>query len=140
MDYTDLYDLIDRKTYTHEQTTDLAELYEPYIQKGFTEDITGNAVTNDYVVFARAVFAGNYRKPKFSHYEIVCGKIINDSYGKSKGQHTFTIQTNERRVRIKGRNLYKYLTLSKLRNNVEREKDLEDKYNRARLNKVQLYL
>jgi hypothetical protein len=71
-------------------------------------DCTGDAVIGDYVKFDRAVFTGSFKKPKFSHYETVEGKIIRDSYGTDKQQHTFTIELPDgSTTRIKGRNLYR---------------------------------
>lgn len=68
---------------------------------------TGDCVVGDEVRFDRATFSGSYRKPKFSGFERVTGKIIRDSYGAEKQQHTFTIQLADgTTTRIKGRNLY----------------------------------
>lgn len=73
-----------------------------------TIDCTGDAVTGDYVFFEKAVFTGSYPNAKFSHMEKLEGLIVSDSYGKSKQQHTFTIQLSTgNKIRIKGRNLYK---------------------------------
>jgi hypothetical protein len=36
----------------------------------------------------------------------VSGKIVADSYGAGKQQHTFTLETETGKVMIKGRNLY----------------------------------
>lgn len=69
---------------------------------------TGDCCVGDNVRFQRAVFTGSYRKPKFSHFENVCGKIVADSYGADKQQHTFTLLlVDGRKIRIKGRNLYR---------------------------------
>lgn len=68
---------------------------------------TGDAVTGDHVRFERAVFTGSFKSPKFSHFEIVTGKIVADSYGAEKQQHTFTLELpNGSKTKIKGRNLY----------------------------------
>lgn len=72
-------------------------------------DTTGDAVAGDDVRFARAVFSGSYRKPVFSGFELVTGKIVRESYGAETAQHTFTLDLGEgRTTRIKGRNLYKH--------------------------------
>ena len=71
-------------------------------------DCTGDCCKGDEIRFERAVFTGSYKKPRFSHNETICGKIINESYGTKCGQHTFTIlQTDGTKLLIKGRNLYK---------------------------------
>ena len=100
--------------------------------EGYCVDITGDACAGDEVAFARATFSGSYRKPRFEGYEVVVGKIVKESYGKMKQQHTFTILTNEgRRILIKGRNLYSVLVLAKPRDPEERAVALRDKHDRG---------
>jgi hypothetical protein len=74
----------------------------------YNVNCTGDAVTGDEVRFERATFSGSFRNAKFAGFERITGKIINDSYGRDKQQHTFTIEleTGEK-LMIKGRNLYK---------------------------------
>lgn len=67
----------------------------------------GDAVLGDDVSFDRAIFTGSYKKPKFAGFERVIGKIVGESYGAAKQQHTFTIQLPDgSKTMIKGRNLY----------------------------------
>lgn len=99
--------------------------------QGYTEDVTGDACVGDEVAFARATFTGSYRKPRFAGYEIVIGVIVRESYGAEKQQHTFTIETADGTVRIKGRNLYSVLTLAKPRDPKERRTALEEKHQRG---------
>lgn len=74
----------------------------------YSIDCTGDAVVGDEVRFDRATFAGSYRTPAFAGFERVTGKIVRDSYGRDKQQHTFTIElVNGDRLLIKGRNLYR---------------------------------
>lgn len=69
---------------------------------------TGDCVRGDYVRFKRATFSGSFRKPVFAGFEEVEGRIVADSYGRDKQQHTFTIERPDgTRFRIKGRNLYR---------------------------------
>ena len=71
-------------------------------------DATGDACVGDEVCFERALFTGSFSKPKFNGYEKIQGKIIKDSYGKEKQQHTFTIELDDgEKILIKGRNLYR---------------------------------
>jgi len=72
-----------------------------------TINCTGDAVTGDEVSFERATFSGSFRSAKFAGFERITGRIIKDSYGADKQQHTFTLAlANGSTLRIKGRNLY----------------------------------
>lgn len=74
----------------------------------YTINATGDACVGDEVRFERAVFGGSFRKPTFLGYELVTGKIVADSYGKAKQQHTFTLALSDgTTLRIMGRNLYR---------------------------------
>jgi len=74
----------------------------------YNMDCTGDAVVGDEVRFDRATFSGSYRRPTFDGFELITGKIVKDSYGKERQQHTFTLQLKSgSKIRIKGRNLYK---------------------------------
>lgn len=89
----------------------------PYVEPTFNGDdeysvcCTGDCVLGDHVRFERARFAGaysRYNRPRFDGFELVTGKIVADSYGPDKQQHTFTIELEDgKRIRIKGRNLYR---------------------------------
>jgi hypothetical protein len=71
-------------------------------------DCTGDCVVGDSVAFERAVFTGSFRSAKFSHFEMVRGDIVKESYGAAKQQHTFTLELEGGgKTLIKGRNLYK---------------------------------
>lgn len=95
-------------------------------------DVTGDACSGDEVAFARPVFAGSYRRPKFAGCEIVMGRIVRDSYGAEKQQHAFTIERADgSTMRIKGRNLYGIKTLAKPRPEEERREALADKHRRG---------
>lgn len=119
------------KGFTPEQEENLKDLYFKYLDE-YTENVTGNACVGDEVVFARAVFSGSYPNSKFDYFEMVQGKIIKDSYGKDKQQHTFIIEDSDgNKTRVKGRNIYKHLTLAKPRDKEERNNVLQDKYDRG---------
>jgi hypothetical protein len=80
----------------------------------YTIDCTGDAVTGDEVKFEQAQFAGSFRNPRFIGTKTVTGKIIRDSYGAAKQQHTFTLLLEDgSTLRIKGRNLYRNGTMRK---------------------------
>ncbi|MCL2076661.1 MAG: hypothetical protein FWH15_09570 [Betaproteobacteria bacterium] len=73
----------------------------------YNVECTGDCVVNDEVQFERATFSGSFRRPKFNGFERITAKIVADSYGKDKQQHTFTLQLADgNTIRIKGRNLY----------------------------------
>ena len=72
-------------------------------------DCTGNVVVGDEVRFDKAIFKGSYRRPKFVGFERITGRVIKDSYGKAKQQHTFTLLLEDgSKMLIKGRNLYRH--------------------------------
>ncbi len=95
---------------------------------------TGNCVTGDEIVFEKDVWEGYYPNVKWAGTETYAGKIIKDSYGKAKGQHTFTIELlSGEKMRIKGRNLYKHSVMRKpWQDEEERLKALENKYARSK--------
>lgn len=73
----------------------------------FIINCTGDAVVGDEVRFERATFSGSFRNAHFAGFEMITGKIVRDSYGRDKQQHTFTLELAEGgELRIKGRNLY----------------------------------
>jgi hypothetical protein len=64
-------------------------------------------VVGDEVAFDRATFEGSLRRPRFAGFERVIGRVMRDSYGADKQQHTFTLELADgSKTRIKGRNLY----------------------------------
>lgn len=105
-------------------------------------DCTGNCVTGDEVQFEKDIFVGSYPNSKWNGTETIYGKIIKDSYGSSKGQHTFTVElVSGEKMRIKGLNLYKYAVYRKAwANEEERNKALNNKYERAKFAKTRTYI
>lgn len=90
-------------------------------------DCTGDAVKGDKVIFKKDFFKGSWRRPKYSHSKVVEGEIINDSYGKEKQQHTFTILlTDGTKKLIKGRNLYKHYTYRQPWDDEEQRKAVQE--------------
>lgn len=90
---------------------------------------TGDVVVGDTIDFTEAVFGGSHRKPKFLGDRQIIAKVIGDSYGAKKQQHTFTLQVKHsegeqpigsgKTIRRKGRNVYRNGT-HRLRWNDER--------------------
>lgn len=103
---------------------------------GYTQDITGDACQGDTIIFARATFTGNHRKPRYNGDEIITGTIIKDSYGARSGQHTFTIKARGLgNILIKGRNLYRIAVFAKPRQESDRTSSLDEKHQRGDANK-----
>lgn len=76
---------------------------------------TGDCVVGDEVSFERAIFTGSFRNAKFDGFELVQGTLVNDSYGRDKQQHTFTLEMSDgSKLQIKGRNLYANGTYRKM--------------------------
>lgn len=81
--------------------------------------LTNNVIKDDIVLFRDDVFGGSFRKPKYLGCGLILGKILRESYGEKKAQHTFSIQVIQAQGELlenfvpgklilrKGRNLYK---------------------------------
>jgi len=110
--------------------------YEVSTYKGdniYHIDTTGDACVGDEVKFEMATFTGSHSKPKFNGFVLIEAKIINDSYGKDKQQHTFTLLHKDgTKQLIKGRNLYRNGLFRKpWKDENERNKTLEEKHLRG---------
>jgi len=79
------------------------------MHEDFSKNCTGDACTGDHVRFEKTLWSGTYPNARRVGSEIITGLIVNDSYGEAKQQHTFTIMRddNGKKMRIKGRNLYR---------------------------------
>ena len=83
----------------------------------FTIDCTGDVCIGDIIYFVENVFVGSYRKPKYLGDRDIFAKVVGDSYGDKKQQHTFIIEVLASggvdalavgtRTTRKGRNVYK---------------------------------
>lgn len=83
----------------------------------FTYDCTGDVCRGDVILFTEAVFGGSYRKPRFLGERRVAARVVGDSYGAQRQQHTFTLEVLASegtepleagiRTRRKGRNVYR---------------------------------
>jgi len=80
-------------------------------------DTTGDVVAGDTIRFSEGVFGGSFRNPKYQGDRVIIAKVVKDSYGKDKQQHTFTLEVVEcegveplqagSRTARKGRNVYR---------------------------------
>ena len=110
---------------------------EYYGDAEYRINCTGDAVVDDEVRFERAVFTGSRLNPVYAGHEIVTGRIVRDSYGAEKQQHTFTLALpSGQTIRIKGRNLYRNGTWRKPWDNEalrrERTREKHERGNKAR--------
>lgn len=89
-------------------------------QTDFSIDCTGDVVTGDVIEFSEAVFGGSHRRPQYLGDRLVQARVLRDSYGADRQQHTFTILilassgvqalgTGAQTTR-KGRNVYRHGT------------------------------
>lgn len=125
-----------------------------YPPSSFTLNCKGDACMGDVVMFEQTVYemfniASRSSVGPPCGTRVVAGRIVNESYGAAKQQHTFTIEVlwskGERPhpplhpLLIKGRNLYKLKTMrQRWQDEGERQKILLEKHNRgsiARLNR-----
>ena len=105
---------------------------------------TNSLVLGDIVEWTEAVFSGSWRRPTYVGDRSVRGRIVSESYG-STGQHTFTIEvhTSEgedpidpgKKIRRKGRNLYKNVKRGLWGNENDRRGVLAEKRQRSAIAK-----
>lgn len=80
--------------------------------RAYTINCTGDVVLGDEVMFVRAIWEkkaiNSYGKLAnvIVDYELFEGKVVKESYGAKRGQHTFSIKRKHDLLLIKGRNLY----------------------------------
>ncbi|KAM0853153.1 hypothetical protein ACQ4PT_051287 [Festuca glaucescens] len=114
-----------------------------YPRSSFSINCKGDVCRGDAVLFKQKVHEkSGKRHSKCIGKRIVAGKVIKESYGKEKQQHTFTIQVFWSKgvgklpplylLLVKGRNLYRMMTFRQSWTNEEdRSKALEEKYSRG---------
>jgi hypothetical protein len=108
----------------------------------FTIDCTGDVCVGDTVMFTEGVFGGSYRRPSHLGDRRIIAKVVKDSYGADKQQHTFSIEvidsdgydalTPGTKTRRKGRNVYRNGTMRMAwENEDERGVALDEKHARG---------
>lgn len=110
-------------------------MIDPTLEATFTLACTGDVCSGDAILFTEAVFGGSYRTPKFIGERRIAARIVNDSYGAHKQQHTFSLVVIASdgveplvagtATRRKGRNVY--------RNGVMRQPWADEEARRAAL-------
>ncbi|KAF5201148.1 Zinc finger ccch domain-containing protein [Thalictrum thalictroides] len=122
---------------------------QKYPASTFVLNCKGDACTGDVVMFEQNVYemyniASRSASGPPCGTRIVAGRIVKESYGAAKQQHTFTIEVlwstgvkplpSLHPLLIKGRNLYRLKTLrQKWTDEVERSKVLLEKHSRGSL-------
>ncbi|KAL9266611.1 Zinc finger CCCH domain-containing protein [Drosera capensis] len=111
----------------------------------FTINCTGDVCRGDIVLFTQKVydkFDKMSRTRKMIGKRTIAGRVVKESYGAAKQQHTFTVEVlwckGREKLRplfpllVKGRNLYKMGTFRQpWRNESERAKVLDEKHKRG---------
>ena len=108
----------------------------------FNIDSTGDVVVGDIIEFTEKVWGGSFKNPYELGKRIIIAKVIKDSYGKKKQQHTFTIEiikssgynSLEEGIKTtrKGRNIYRFGTKRLLwKNENNREDVASEKHKRG---------
>lgn len=116
-------------------------------RRGKSVNCTGDACVGDIIQFSEGVFGGSHRKPRFLGERMITARIIRDSYGQAKQQHTFSldliacegiraddvlrVQETRGYIMRKGRNLYRNGTKRLPRDDSERAEQLADKHARG---------
>ncbi|KAI3785038.1 hypothetical protein L1987_44147 [Smallanthus sonchifolius] len=110
-----------------------------YPRSSFSINCTGDACKGDVVLFRQKVYK---KQGKIVGKRTVAGRIVKESYGTFKQQHTFTVEVLWSKpykncpplstLLVKGRNLYRHGTYRQpWKNEAERLKVLGEKHNRG---------
>ncbi|XP_039127637.1 zinc finger CCCH domain-containing protein 62 [Dioscorea cayenensis subsp. rotundata] len=116
-----------------------------YPKSSFVIDCTGDVCKGDVVLFRQKIYSKFdkvTRGAKVIGKRIVAGRIVKESYGSAKQQHTFTVEVlwSEGKqalaplfpLLVKGRNLYRLKTFRQPWNDeAERAKVLDEKHKRG---------
>lgn len=96
---------------------------------------TGDACVGDVVRFTEKVWGGSHWRPVAMGSRTIVARIVKDSYGAAKQQHTFTLEviscegahpvSLDKKLLRKGRNLY--------RNGTERQRWHDERQRKAAL-------
>ena len=108
--------------------------------RAYRINCTGDVVAGDEIMFIKRIWdrvtVNSYGKKAnvVVEFELVEGVVVGESYGSKRGQHTFTIKTNDDTFRIKGRNLYAVGVWRKgWKDEEERNTVADDKHSRGRV-------
>jgi hypothetical protein len=110
----------------------------------FIINCTGDVCTGDTVLFTESVFGGSYRRPSHLGDRRIIAKVVKDSYGADKQQHTFSLEVINSdgydpieagtKTRRKGRNVYRNgIMRMAWENENARQAALDEKHGRGRI-------
>lgn len=110
-----------------------------FLSSSYDINCTGDVCKGDEIVFVKRIWKrrriNRYGKMAniVTGYELVQGTVEKESYGREKGQHTFTIRLKDgSSLRIKGRNLYGVGVWRKpWKDEEERQEILDEKHERG---------
>ncbi|KAL7604355.1 hypothetical protein Lser_V15G20216 [Lactuca serriola] len=114
-----------------------------YPRSSFSINCTGDACKGDVVLFKQKIkYDKGANRGNIVGKRTVAGRIVKESYGASKQQHTFTVEVLWNKgwkklpvlstLLVKGRNLYRYGTFRQpWKSEAERSKVLEEKHKRG---------
>jgi len=130
------------KTATFERATGHQAAAHYIDTDAYSIDCTGDACVGDVILFAESVFGGSYHKPIFLGERRIAARIVRDSYGRAKQQHTFTLEILDSDgcdplkpgsiTTRKGRNVYRNGTLRQpWTADTDRRVSLDDKHRRG---------
>ncbi|GAA0147716.1 hypothetical protein LIER_07349 [Lithospermum erythrorhizon] len=116
-----------------------------YPRSSFTIDCTGDVCKGDVVLFSQKVYTDFNRMKRsgnVSGKRTIAGRVVKESYGAAKQQHTFTVEVLWSKglktlpslypLLVKGRNLYRLKTFRQCwKNEGERYLVLAEKHNRG---------
>lgn len=116
-----------------------------YPKSSFTINCTGDVCKGDVVLFKQRVYKKFNKVERHGQYlgrRTIAGRIVKESYGAAKQQHTFTVEVLWSKginklpplhpLLVKGRNLYKMKTFrQRWKNEAERVRVLAEKHRRG---------
>ncbi|CAI7855954.1 unnamed protein product, partial [Closterium sp. NIES-53] len=112
-------DLISR-IQEHAEIKDVASAMRKYPPSSFCINCTGDVCRKDVVLFRQRIFKGHSKKSKCLGCRMVAGRVVMESYGEKRQQHTFTVEViwstglqalpPMKQLLVKGRFLYKHKT------------------------------
>ncbi|GJP35919.1 hypothetical protein CLOM_g20460 [Closterium sp. NIES-68] len=126
----------------HVEIKDVTSAMRKYPPASFSINCTGDVCRKDVVLFRQRIFKGHSKKSKCIGCRMVAGRVVMESYGEKKQQHTFTVEViwstglqalpPMKQLLVKGRYLYKHRTFrQRWTNEAERVAVIGEKHARG---------